>query len=162
MIYSRIDRALGNVERMQQNEGTTLTNMSPSISDHAMLVLNSHAQPQRKHSSFKFINCCADMDEFLGTVRKIWNLPLVGKPMFVVWKKLQRLQPHIRKLSKPTTDILRNIEKARTDLSNAQNDLAADILNREKLNTVKNCSADLIKWQEMEDSILRQKAKLIG
>ncbi|CAK8532803.1 unnamed protein product [Lathyrus sativus] len=38
-IHYRIDKVLGNVEWMQKNVDIVLTNMTPSVTDHAMLVL---------------------------------------------------------------------------------------------------------------------------
>lgn len=120
VIYSRIDHVLCNAEWMQTNENTTVTNMPPSISDHSMIILDDHATVQKPGKCFKFVNCCAEMDNFQETVENNWNLPLDGRPMFVVWKKLQRLQPHIKKLCRPLSDMSNKITHARDNLTNAQ------------------------------------------
>lgn len=99
-IYSRIDRILGNAEWMQHHIHSTLTNMTPNASDHAILVLRNQKQNYVRIHHFKFINCTAELDTFQETVRNSWTTPLNGRPMLVVWKKLLRLQPLIKKLSK--------------------------------------------------------------
>lgn len=80
--------------------------------------------------------------------------------MFVVWKKLQRLQPHIKKLCRPVSDMSNKITQARDNLTNAQEDLSTDIMNVEKFNKVKELSESLVNLQELEESMLRQRAKI--
>ncbi|XP_058722236.1 uncharacterized protein LOC131594157 [Vicia villosa] len=108
-IYSRIDRILGNIDWHQQHMDFTLHIMSPSVFDHAMLCLkeNQLSRIQRKH--FKFRNCLVEMEGYSNTVARSWNEHLPGRHMYVVWKKLQRLQPHLRALGKPLRDVQRNI-----------------------------------------------------
>ncbi|CAK8578896.1 unnamed protein product [Lathyrus sativus] len=143
-IYSRIDHVLCNVEWLQQNGNTKLMNMNPNISDHAMLVLHDNIEVQQPSKGFRFINCCADLDNFQEVIKNSWDILLEGRPMFDVWKKLQRLQPHIRKLSKPLAEIHREIARARDDLHKAQDNLMTNRLNGEKINMVKRCSENLI------------------
>jgi hypothetical protein len=134
--------------------------MNPSISDHAMLVLDDNTVVQQPSKAFRFINCCADLDEFQEVVRNSWDTPLEGRPMFVVWKKLQRLQHHIRKLSKPLSNLHKEIAQAREDLNKAQNELMTDRLDGDKINVVKSCSEKLLNLQELDDSMVRQRAKI--
>ncbi|KAK2370109.1 hypothetical protein QL285_083191 [Trifolium repens] len=103
IIYSRIDRVLGNVDWFQMHLDVTLTNMDPGVSDHALLCLRGHdiANIPAHKSNFKFLNCVIDMPDFSDCVSRCWNEPLNGRPMFVLWRKLLRLQPVLRQLSRP-------------------------------------------------------------
>ncbi|CAK8538353.1 unnamed protein product [Lathyrus sativus] len=134
--------------------------MNPSISDHAMLVLHDGIEAQRPKKQFRFINCCAEMDNFQEIVKNSWDMPLAGNPMFVVWKKLQRLQPHIGKLSKPLAEIHKKIARARNDLNKVHDTLMTDRLDAGKIHMVKKCSDNLIRLQELDDSMVRQRAKV--
>ncbi|XP_058768747.1 uncharacterized protein LOC131642529 [Vicia villosa] len=149
-IYSRIDCLLGNTEWMQQNEDAELIVMSPSVSDHSMLALSTPDPIPQKRSKFKFLNYTSDLNDFTETVKLNWNLPLNGRPMYVVWKKLQRLQPDLKKLTKPRSDITREIAQARVDLATAQDELLTDKMNGEKIVKVQTCTAALIQWQELK------------
>ncbi|CAK8562812.1 unnamed protein product [Lathyrus sativus] len=80
--------------------------------------------------------------------------------MFVVWKKLQRLQPHVMKLSKPLAEIHKEIARAREELNKAQDTLMTDRLDADKIHMVKQCSDNLIRLQELDDSMVRQRAKI--
>ncbi|CAK8562736.1 unnamed protein product [Lathyrus sativus] len=134
--------------------------MNPSISDHAMLVLHEDIEVQRPKREFRFIHCCADLDDFQDVVKNSWDMPLAGKPMYVVWKKLQRLQSHIRKLSRPLAEIHKEIARAQDDLNKAHDSLMIDRLDADKINVVKSCSENLIRLQELDDSMVRQRAKI--
>ncbi|KAK2424092.1 hypothetical protein QL285_034490 [Trifolium repens] len=87
MIYSRIDGVLGNVDWFQLNLDSTLTIMDPGISNYALLCLSGHVHMQTPlmKSHFKFLNCVTYMPNFSDSVAQSWNVPLNGKPMFVLW-----------------------------------------------------------------------------
>jgi hypothetical protein len=158
-IYPRIDRVIGNIDWHQKDY--TLTVMHPSVSDHALLCLDSAAGTNRNRKShFKFINSTADLEGFLHVVANSWCKEINGRPMYVLWKKLQRLQPILKAFSKPISDVKLKISKAREDLLKAQKDLVLDRLNVDKIDMVKQCSDELLNWQEVEEKILQQKTKV--
>ncbi|MCI42613.1 transposon TX1 putative 149 kDa protein, partial [Trifolium medium] len=80
--------------------------------------------------------------------------------MYVLWKKLQRLQPILKNISKPLSDVKLKITQARDELLKAQMELGVDRLNAGKIDAVKHCNDDLLHWQEVEEKILQQKTKL--
>jgi hypothetical protein len=158
-IYSRIDRVIGNLDWLQKDY--TLTVMHPSVSDHALLCLNSVGGTKRKiKSQFKFLNSTADLDGFLHVVATSWHREIIGRPMYVLWKKLQRQQPILKDISKPLSDVKGEITNAREKLRKAQTDLGMDRMNVDKIDAVKQCNDDLLNWQEVEEKILQQKSKL--
>ncbi|XP_045791547.1 uncharacterized protein LOC123886260 [Trifolium pratense] len=161
IIYSRIDRVLGNVDWFQLNLDSTLTNMDPGISDHALLCLKGHDNAiSTSKSQFKFLNCVTTMADFTDCVSRCWNEPLDGRPMFVLWRKLLRLQPVIRKLSRPVKSINITLEKARENLRQAHSRLLQDRMNPFNIIAVKEYTEEVIKWSDMEEQMLQQKAKI--
>ncbi|KAL5172015.1 hypothetical protein HKD37_16G044853 [Glycine soja] len=68
MIYSRIDRVLGNVEWFQDNMDTMLQILPPSVSDHALLCLADPGNTAGRQFHFKFSNCLTDLEEYHSTV----------------------------------------------------------------------------------------------
>ncbi|CAL5212160.1 unnamed protein product [Lathyrus oleraceus] len=160
-IYSRIDRLLGNTDWFQQNMDCTLTVMHPSVSDHALLCLEKKREDRKgRKVNFKFTNCIADLDLFLENVNNSWKHPLYGSPMKIIWKKLQRLQPVIRNMAKPLADIKRKVTQARSDLEQAHMELNDSRMNPATINKVRQGKDELLGWQEVEESILRQRSKL--
>jgi hypothetical protein len=80
--------------------------------------------------------------------------------MYVLWRKLLRLQPVIRKLSMPIMGINITLEKARNELRLAHNNLLVDRLNPLHIQQVKVCTEEVIKWCGVEEQMLRQRAKI--
>lgn len=72
------------------------------------------------------------MKGFLQVVSNNQGIPLIERAMYVVWKKLQRLQPIIRGLSKTLSDIKLQPEKVRNDLMEAHQSLLQDKMNSKK------------------------------
>jgi hypothetical protein len=121
--------------------------MHPSVSDHALLCLNSVGGTKRKiKSQFKFLNSTADLDGFLHVVATSWHREIIGRPMYVLWKKLQREQPILKDISKPLSDVKGEITNAREKLRKAQTDLGMDRMNVDKIDAVKQCNDDLLNW----------------
>lgn len=58
--------------------------------------------------------------------------------MYVLWKKLKRIQPILKKFNKPVLNIQQNIIKARDDLHVAQSTLTIDRMNINKIEEVNN------------------------
>lgn len=80
-----------NIEWFEDHLETTLTILPPSISDHALLPLNGEENKTSKKRKFKFLNSATDVEGYEKSISTNWKEPLRGKPMFVLWKKLQRL-----------------------------------------------------------------------
>ncbi|KAH1203129.1 hypothetical protein GmHk_17G049445 [Glycine max] len=159
-IYSRIDRVLANVSWFQNNLDVNLHIMPPNVSDHTLLWLQHRDRVILKKSHFKFINGSVDLDGYNDAVSASWREPITGRPMFVVWEKLMCLQPVLRNLSKPLMHLKQNILQARGNLQQAQLDLSIDLMNSTNIAKVKKCTDILIYFQELEENVLRQKAKI--
>jgi hypothetical protein len=100
------------------------------------------------------------MPGFFDCVAQSWNEPIAGRPMIVLWRKLLRLQPVLRRLSKPITGIHITLDKAREELRQAHNLLLLDKMNHHHIMKVKSCTEEVIHWSDMEEQMLRQKSKI--
>lgn len=97
---------------------------------------------------------------FLQAREENWNTPLEGNVMYVVWQKLRRLQPVIKERSKPLNGIKKQIDKAREDLSKAQQELILDRMNIAKIDRTKGLTKKIIELCNIEEQLLREKAKI--
>lgn len=79
----------------------------------------------------------------------------IEDPVKVMWKKLLTLQPVMRKLSKPMIGIKNKIEKARSDLTEAQNLLVQNKMNIQKIMKVKSYTEEVTKLNDIEEQVLR-------
>ncbi|XP_058746716.1 uncharacterized protein LOC131619658 [Vicia villosa] len=89
-----------------------------------------------------------------------WSEPISGSPPFILWEKLKRLRRAIRKLSKPLTDVQRNILSAKEGLDQIQHNLSRDLMNPYLIHKVKEKTMEIIRWQESEEKVLQHKAKV--
>lgn len=80
--------------------------------------------------------------------------------MYVLLNKLQRLKPSLKIFSKPITDVKISIVKARANLQTTQLNMCNDRLNTDKIELVKKHTEGLLNLQELEEKVLKQKAKL--
>lgn len=63
-------------------------------------------------------------------------------------------------MTKPLADIKRKITQARSDLEQSHRDLNENRMDPATINKVRQCRDELVGWQEVEESILRQRSKL--
>ncbi|CAK8531456.1 unnamed protein product [Lathyrus sativus] len=132
-IYSKIDHVLGNIDWLQGNTDMNLEILPPSISDHCLLCLSDQKRNRTVHTNFKFTNSVIKVAGYQDIVKQSWHKVCVGRPMARLWYKLLRLQAPLIKLSKQFSHLHMSIVKARTELLKAQEELMVDIMNRSKL-----------------------------
>ncbi|XP_058777112.1 uncharacterized protein LOC131651467 [Vicia villosa] len=77
--------------------------------------------------------------------------------MYVVWKKLQRLQHVIRKLSRPYKGITQQIEKAKEHLKVDKTNIINDRMNMHLIERAKACIIEVI---NIEEQLHKQKSKV--
>lgn len=97
---------------------------------------------------------------FTEEVRKSWHRQIQGQNSHLMWNKLMRLIPIIRKLHKPLMNINSQIELRRSQLNEVHNQLSHDKMNPNIIILEKFLSDDLQKLNDMEEQIMRQKTKI--
>lgn len=71
-----------------------------------------------------------------------------------------RLQPVIKKMSKPLGDVTANLVQARIELNTTHNSLIHDMMNCQAIDKVRECIENVMKWNDIEDQILRQRENI--
>lgn len=159
-IYSRIDRVLGNMDWFQNFQHPQFEVLEASISDHAMLRLRLVEPKVLMRRQFRFINSVVEAPNFLNLVSDNRPEHLEGRPMYVLWRKLKRVQPVIQQLQRKFSCIKEQVIRARENLKQAQNLLMGDRMNVEIIEKVKTCTNDVLHWNDMEEKILQHKSKV--
>ncbi|CAK8579068.1 unnamed protein product [Lathyrus sativus] len=83
-----------------------------------------------------------------------------GSPMYVLWKKLKRLQQELKAFSKPFSDIRNKLTTARDNLKNIQEQLIRDKMNTILIGKARDLTEEVITLKEIEWDILQQRAKV--
>ncbi|XP_058775694.1 uncharacterized protein LOC131649972 [Vicia villosa] len=152
-IYSKLDRILANVEWFHRHSEATLHILPPNVSDHAPKQMITGKM-------FKFNNHLTEMDGYEETVRNRWNEPARGRPMNVLWHKLQRLKYALRSLQRKDNDIRLNLARSRSDLQEAQASLMQNLMDTNNIKRVKKLTEEVLKWNLMEEKTLLQRTKI--
>ncbi|XP_058777013.1 uncharacterized protein LOC131651366 [Vicia villosa] len=161
LIYSRIDRALCNRQWFTKYQDSVIEILQPHISDHSPLKLSLETTTVSLHRRrFQFLNVVIENPEYMEQLKNSWQQEIVGRPMFRLWKKLIRLQPVMKALNKAVTEEVRKIQECRDKLDQAQKMLQSDVRNPEYCRMVKHWTEELLKQTELEEKILKQKAKI--
>ncbi|XP_058776902.1 uncharacterized protein LOC131651247 [Vicia villosa] len=158
-IYSRIDRAICNVEWFLKYNNHSLNILPPNLSDHALLYIKGPQEMQR-NNCFKFNNYLLEIVGFQDMAKKSWEKAVKGNPMQALWKKLKRLKYVVKEFSKTAGNMQTKINETRNKLHDAHISL---MLNRNDgclLESIKGLSADLIKYHEYEVARLAQRTKI--
>ncbi|CAI8597958.1 unnamed protein product [Vicia faba] len=160
LIYSRIDRAIGNMEWFHTCPNYILEILKCHISDHSPLILSlpEFAPLAIRHQArFKFINNVVEHSDFKQVVENSWKHRVNGKHMYMLWRKLKRLQPFLRNLNRRiNTGIINCCSK----LENAKNNLAGDLFKQEFAAQVQTWSKKLMEATVEEEKLLIHKAKI--
>ncbi|KAI5424694.1 hypothetical protein KIW84_030759 [Lathyrus oleraceus] len=137
IICIGIDKVIGNLSWHQQQVDTSLRIMEPNVSNHVMLCLSRPDQISKIKKQFEFLNVITTMEGFLTIVADNWNVPIQGHAM-----------------------ANNQLQAARDDLNKGQQNLSQDRMNDEKIRKVKGCTEEVLKWRNIEEQVLRQRAKL--
>ncbi|XP_058733883.1 uncharacterized protein LOC131605555 [Vicia villosa] len=160
VIYSRIDRVIGNVQWFQTFQDVIVEVLPPGISDHSPIRVSCLTPQAGRRTMFKFINCVTRREGFQDVVRYSWCQQAHGTAMHRLWVKLKRLQAPLRPLHKNFTGIQIQIQQARQDLIEAQQNLQTDLFDGNAIDSVKVHTNTLLELHRVEEEFLRQKAKI--
>lgn len=93
-------------------------------------------------------------------MRNSWNKPTRGRPMNVLWHKLQRLKYTRRSLHRNDNDIRLNFARSGSDLQDAQANLIQNLMDSSNIERIKKLAEEVLKWNLMEEKALLQRTKI--
>ncbi|XP_058753184.1 uncharacterized protein LOC131626385 [Vicia villosa] len=98
--------------------------------------------------------------DYMDTLRESWRIPIEGRPMYICWRKLIRLQKVMISLNRAIADGVKRIQLSRDNLEKVQTMLEEDKFNRDIIEQAKYWTDEIIKGTNIEEKILSQKAKV--
>lgn len=119
-IYNKTDRAICNGEWYLTFPKCETEVLHPHISDYSPIKVNLD-KSMIEHSfrpCFKFLNCVTKREDYIKTINENWHIPIEGKPMFILWRKLIHLQRILSSLNRDTTEGVKKIQHCRENLIN--------------------------------------------
>ncbi|XP_056688579.1 uncharacterized protein [Spinacia oleracea] len=158
---SRIDRCLGNVEWMDKKSLVCTEYLNAGISDHCPVLINCLADDNKGGRPFKIFNYLVDHPDFMDIVEQCWKETPPGNVMFSVWHRFKLIRHKLKLLHcKEFKGIQEKIDQSRLELDGIQDQLKLLPSDGPLLIMEQTCSIKLRKWLEIEDTTLKQKARL--
>ncbi|XP_074319503.1 uncharacterized protein LOC141656489 [Silene latifolia] len=160
-VYSRLDRAMGNQEWLDEF-GDYMAHFHPGgLFDHCpCTVVNRKAEFDGRRS-FKYFNMWGAADSFKAQVASVWQQKYKGTRMFSVVKKLKALKPVLKKLN---TTCFSDIENSTTIASRVLEEIQEKLVDNpgdtDLIQQELDLSVELKGLINARDSFLTQKAKL--
>ncbi|GKB61171.1 RNA-directed DNA polymerase, eukaryota, reverse transcriptase zinc-binding domain protein [Tanacetum coccineum] len=96
----KLDKIIVNeafIDKFQQAHGVFLPYM---ISDHSPIVVRIPNCVQKRKGSFRFSNFITDKEDFLPTVRSVWNKNFEGHTMYRVVQTMKAFKRKLKQISK--------------------------------------------------------------
>ncbi|XP_074314320.1 uncharacterized protein LOC141649533 [Silene latifolia] len=160
-VYSRLDRAMGNLEWFEQF-GDSVAHFHPEgLFDNCPCTVMDRNSEIKGRKSLKYFNMWGTAPTFKSLVSDCWFKHYQGTKMFGIVKRLKALKPILKALNKDCfSDIENNTNIASLALENIQKTLIdcssdADLLQQEL-----DLAHDLKDLITARDSFLIQKAKV--
>ncbi|XP_074318563.1 uncharacterized protein LOC141655377 [Silene latifolia] len=160
-VYSRLDRAMGNLEWVTMY-GDYIAHFHPEgLFDHCpCTVVNKRADLGRE-KSFKYFNMWGKAADFKSSVVSVWRGVYTGTKMFGVINKLKALKPILKKLNHTCfSDIENTTANAGLALANIQKALVDNPGDLDLIQQELDLASDLKELTVARDSFLSQKAKI--
>lgn len=118
-MHSKIDRAIVNVEWMQQYPHLKEIIMDPGCSDHYLVAIHVGDSQQNCRKPFKFFNILADHASFTSVVQQAWSKHVVGKAISKVRNRLKLVKRGLKSMhSKEYNCISTKLQTFKKELEN--------------------------------------------
>ncbi|XP_019223582.1 PREDICTED: uncharacterized protein LOC109205329 [Nicotiana attenuata] len=160
-VHNRIDRILVNAEWIQkwpQMEGII---MQPKFSDHCPLKITMSENIVQDKRPFKFFNCLANHQKFEEIVSHYGRRKHSGNKMQNVWYKLKAMKGELKKLNtQEYCSVGNKIQETKNKLMKLQQDMKSLEDDSAVIDEEKKTKMELAKWMEVEESIMKQKARV--
>ncbi|XP_074277529.1 uncharacterized protein LOC141601159 [Silene latifolia] len=161
MVFSRIDRAMFNVEWLLKYPDTITMFHPEGLFDHCPCTMTLKPDCVRERGSFKYFNMWGKDSEFLPIVKEVWDSQIHGVKIFQLVKKLKLLKRPLKELNGfAYAQIETTAKLAQVILQDAQVKLHLDPTN---LVLQKEAKEAAVLYKEREDakrSFLGQNAKV--
>ncbi|XP_074266141.1 uncharacterized protein LOC141588607 [Silene latifolia] len=160
-VYSRIDRALINVDWLNEFPDSVANFLPEGLFDHCPCLINFKVQMIRRPAAFKYYNMWALAKNFEEMVSNHWNNDVQSTHMFRVISKLKSLKSELKNLNKEQFSDIENLTNiVELALKGFQVKLMKDPLNEELCQTERACATEFGELVKARNMYLRQKAKM--
>ncbi|GJT74636.1 RNA-directed DNA polymerase, eukaryota, reverse transcriptase zinc-binding domain protein [Tanacetum coccineum] len=159
-ILKKLDKIMMNEEFLNKFAKAHGIFLPYLISDHSPSMLTIPNAGINKKRSFRFANYIADKNDFLETVKGVWDKDIKGCYMYKVVQKLKQLKRPLNRLNWRNGNIIVKAEMLKAKLKTAQSILDGDPHNMEKRMDAIHLLNEYTSVANDELKLLHQKARI--
>ncbi|PHT30211.1 hypothetical protein CQW23_30196 [Capsicum baccatum] len=135
--------------------------LHPGFSDHTPLAITMQSSTPCQAKPFRFINAVAGLADFLKVVETGWKVYVQGHHMDHIWNKLKNVKKKLKKLNtQEFMNVGNKIKAARARLQEIQSLTDDNLFSSEIQDDEREAKQNLEKWNMIEESIIKQKARV--
>ena len=159
-VFKKLDRMLGNAGWFTTFHEAQGHFFSRGIMDHCPMLLSVPVKTEKVRKCFQFFNYMLDWEGFKDMVAEVWNSPLYGNPISILCRRLQLVKQQIKNTHLKHGNLHQNVEDARSELYNIQQELRTDPLNSSNLLKEVTVVSKVNYSMEEEEKFLMQKSRV--
>ncbi|GAV81031.1 Exo_endo_phos domain-containing protein [Cephalotus follicularis] len=160
VVNKKLDRVLGNWEWHNHFNHSLAHFHNPGVSDHSLVSVSLSDFRSNGNKPFKFLNFWVKDDRFLDIVRRVWDQRAIDNPLETVLCKLRNLKRELKSVFKKSNPSSKN-EAIRVEIKTTQANLLLNPTNVGLLLKEKLLLSKLWKFNEEEESFLKQKSRIM-
>ncbi|XP_019259313.1 PREDICTED: uncharacterized protein LOC109237461 [Nicotiana attenuata] len=158
-VYSKIDWALGNYQWIQQYGHIEADFLNPSVSDHSPILIKCGRQQLMHPKPFRLYTNIMELPQFQNIMQQVWKQHYEGAPMQQIWSKLKNMKEQLKEVNAYMASYKQRLEQAREKLDVIQTQIKQNPLSQSLFNEEKITLAEIEKWSNVEEQVMRQKSK---
>ncbi|XP_020266342.1 uncharacterized protein LOC109841815 [Asparagus officinalis] len=152
-VWSRLDRTLVNEDWILNYTTSRVEYLMPLYSNHSPGLITIGDDNFEGKKPFKFFNMWTKHPKFLEVVRSAWSFNVRGYNMYKFYSKLKNLKPLLKELNKKNfMDISQQVQRAKAELWDVQEQLNSDLFNPVLISKEKFCISNYTKLLEFMKS----------
>ncbi|XP_074312723.1 uncharacterized protein LOC141648135 [Silene latifolia] len=160
LVWSKLDRALTNVDWQLQYPATSVVFLPTGMSDHSPILVTVF-EDKHSGSRFSFLNCWVNHPTYHDLVNEVWKESVQGSLIFTLFGKLKNVKKRLKTLHKENfNQIAHRVQAARDQLYDCQKAIQGDFSSPDLYAKEKELMATYLALKAAESTILKQKAKL--
>ncbi|XP_060190441.1 uncharacterized protein LOC132619606 [Lycium barbarum] len=159
-ISKRLDRIMANEEWTDMFQSNRVDHRAKTSSDHSLMLFRIGENNQDYIKYFRFLNFWTFQRDYEETVQEAWNIEVHSNQLWTLQQKLKNLARVLSKWSREKIgDVFATVKLLKTDICRLEEEYGADDSDTNRQALYK-AQAEYIKWLKMQDSILKQKARI--
>ncbi|KAJ6356597.1 hypothetical protein OIU78_004652 [Salix suchowensis] len=160
-ILKKLDWVFGNNCFSTKWRNAKATFLPRQDSDHSAMILNMAQRAKRGAATFKFLNFWTTQDNFMDTVKEVWQSQIRGNPLFQITTKLNILKFRLKAIhNRHTSQISSRVGRAKAQWAITQEKVDARPGDMERRQEERKWASTYANLCRDEEAYFKQKSRI--